>query len=306
MTVPGWLLAGALAPWIGIGEEPAAAPPLTVDVLVPADSPDESKGVATVGGERVRARDVLGPLFLSHTDVVYAALEQAIRRRVMMAEARAAGVVVPPELADRETERLLAAQQNEYKLAVGPDGDFEQYIEQRYGTSPAVYRAAVRDQVLEQLFLARTIRHEAMQHERMQVRVLVVEDLELARELLGKLKEGANFAALAKKHSIDRSAANEGLLAPVALDCPNPLLAGAAALEPGQLAEVEVVEKDGIKLFRLLALVARIPAQPGTFAALEAEVEKSLAERAVDPFEVAEWDRRVRPRHPIEVRLGRS
>ena len=283
------------------GEEPLTAAALSAHVsLVGGDT------LAVVDGDEIRAADVFPVLFLTHTDLIYAALEQAVRRNLMLKEVDRLGVAVHPGVLAENVAEVLKNQDDEFKLSAGPDYEFEKFIQERYGTSPADYREAVRNQVLEELFLARVIRYEARLEEQVQVRMIILNDLDLAKEVASKLGEGANFAALAKTHSIDRTAAEGGRFPPVRRDCPHALLDGLPDLSVGQVTEVSTLERSGRRLYRILRLDRVIPADPRPYGEQAAEIEQGLEERKIDPFEVLEWDRRVRDRYPIEVRLGRA
>ncbi len=261
--------------------------------------------LATIDGVPVESGDVLPLLYLTQTEMVFAALEQAVRRKLLLEEVARLSITVDESTVEAAAARVLKDQTANFQLAAGPDQDFEKFLEQRYGTTKEAYRAAVRTQVLEELFLERAIRFEASQHERLVVRIIVVDQLDKAKEIQDKLKEGANFAALAKTHSIDRSSKEGGLFPPVAADCPHPLLVGLADLAEGQLTDVSSYAKDGITVFRIAKLERRLPAESGTWAEKKAGIEASLADLPIDPFEIVEWDRRVRARHSIEVRLGK-
>lgn len=322
-----WLLLGALAAGLAAGDglpsgasgqEAGAAAPAgaargaPVELLAVDDLTCAAQGaaggsvLAIADGEEIRAAEVLPLLFLTHTELVYAALEQAVRRRLMIKEARRLCVRIGADQVEKSVAAVLKAQSDEFELAAGPGRDFEQYILERYGTTSAAYRAAVRDQVMEELFLARVIRYQARLEERIQVRVIVVEGMDAAREIAGKLDEGANFAALARAQSIDRSAAQGGLLPPVARDCPHPLLQGAASLKPGERAELSSIPGKSGELFRILRLEKELPADARPYSEQAADIEQELETRVIDPFELTEWDRRARERYRIEVRMGRA
>lgn len=269
---------------------------------------DEGVGrvLAVVDGEEITAEDVVTALFLTQTNVVFSAVETAIRRSLVIREARRLGVTVREGDLEIQVEGVLERQDNEFKMAAGPDFEFEDFIRERYGTSPATYREAVRSQVLEELFLSRLVRFDSRQRERMRIRMVIVEDIDLAKEILRKLEAGANFAALARTHSIDRTSESGGLYPPVALDCPNPLLGGLAELPEGTLAEVSTFSEAGFVVYRVARLEERLPADLRDYAEQEAEIRVGLEKSPLDPFEMMEWDRRLRDRYPIEVRLGRS
>lgn len=300
-------LAALLCPWPAFGAfaeeggEPLTGAALPRQVRMIGGEP-----LAVVDGEELRAEDVFPVLFLTHTDLIYAALEQAVRRRLMLKEVERLSITVRPELLDESVAAVLKNQEDEFQLAAGPDYVFESFIQERYGTAPEDYRGAVRNQVLEELFLARVIRYEAGLEEQVEVRMIILADLALAKEVAGKLAEGASFSALAKAHSIDPTNSQGGRFPPVRRDCPHPLLDGLDELSAGQVGEVSTLERSGQQLYRILRLDRVIPADRRPYGERAEEIEKGLAERKIDPFEVLEWDRRVRERYPIEVRLGRA
>lgn len=261
---------------------------------------------ASVDGNPVAAGELVVPLFLTDTEALYGALESAVRARLVRLESGRLGVTVPEQQVRAVAERIVEARADEFRLDAGPDADFFGYLRERYGVSEDLFRTAVATRVLEEQLLARLVRFELGARERVVVRVLVVDDVDEARELLESLREGANFAALARKKSLDASASRGGLFPPVPADCPHPLLVGTDGLEPGGLAEVAVVEARGRRLYRLLKLEQRLPADPRPYAERREEIERGLAERPLDPFEVIEWDRIVRARHRLEVGLGRG
>lgn len=262
--------------------------------------------LAVVDGEEIRAEDVLPFLFLTRTEQVFGALEQAVRRKLVARDAERFGVTVSRATLAANVTEVLKAQDDDFRLQAGPDQSFETYIRERYGTDPDVYRRCVEAQVLDELMLARVIRYEARQQERLEVRILVVDDVLTAREVIEQLAAGANFAALAKQHSLDRSAARGGLFPPVGIDCPHPLLLGAADLAEKEIAEISTIERGETRLYRVLKLERRLPADLRPYPSQAAEIEAELENRALDPFEAIEWDRRVRARHAIEVRMGRA
>ncbi len=301
---PGLLVALGLGGPVAAGDEVVDASALGVAPGRAALGGDPV--LAVVDGDEVRADDLLPFLFLTRTEHVFAALEQEVRRRLVAKEAASLGVTVPRPTVDEKVRQVLKAQDDDFRLQAGPDRSFEEYIRDRYGVDPAVYRRCVEQQVVHELMLARVVRYDLRRQERLQVRILVVDDVAVARDVLDKLAEGANFAALAKQVSVDRSAARGGLFPPVGVDCPHPLLAGARDLAEKEIAEISTVERGGTRLFRVLKLEKRFPPDPRPFAEQAAEVEAELEERPLDPFEALEWDRRARERHRIEVRMGRA
>ena len=261
--------------------------------------------LAVVDGEEVRAEHVLPFLYLTKTEWVFAALEQAVRQRLVTREAARLGVTVPAERLALKVTEVMKGQDDEFRLQAGPAADFASFIRERYGTDPDVYRRAVERQVRDEMLMARVVRADSRTGERLVVRILVVDQVDVARGVLDKLEKGANFAALAKQVSVDRSSVRGGLFPPLPADCPHPLLEGARALAPKEIAEISIIERGPTRLYRVLKLEKRLEADLRPYAAQAGEIEAELDARPIDPFEVMEWDRRAREHHEIEVRLGR-
>jgi peptidyl-prolyl cis-trans isomerase C len=97
-----------------------------------------------------------------------------------------------------------------------------------------------------------------------------------AEALLGELRKGADFAALAKKHSADpASSAKGGELAPLARgQMPKSFEDAAFALAPGELSGV-VETPFG---YHVLKLIERVPSTRYPFEAVRDEVRKRLGE----------------------------
>lgn len=272
----------------------------------PAEGNDAAGVLAKVDGREVRAPDLVSLLFLSQTQVVFAALEQAVRRELVRSEAERAGITVGASALDVAVAKVLKQQDDDFKLAAGPEQDLERYLEDRYGTTPRAYRAIVRQQVIEELFLARVIRYEFQQVDRGRLRLIVLDDRDAANTVREKLKEGANFAALAKQQSIDPSGKQGGLFPPLPLDCPHPLVKDAARLKVGETSDVGEADIGGHHVYWIARLEEKLPADTRPYSEQAAAIDKELEARPIDPFEHLEWDRRVRERHAVEIRLGRS
>lgn len=260
--------------------------------------------VALVDGEPIHADALLPALFLAKAETLYGALEQAIQNRLVRREASRLSVFVDARDVASEVERVLEEQEDQFRLAAGPDADLVGFFEQRYGVSKERYRAVVRERVVQEMFLQRVVRYEARQRERFQARVMLLDDPELAREVVAKLARGASFAALARQHSRDARAGQGGLYPPVAFDCPHELFKGAAELPVGETSDLLPYRASGRPLFRLLRVERRLPADPRPFRLQRADLERELRSEPLDPFELYEWDRRMRERYRIEVELG--
>ncbi|PLX82489.1 MAG: hypothetical protein C0616_02435 [Desulfuromonas sp.] len=136
-------------------------------------------------------------------------LRRVLDREMILAEADRLGIDVTPE----ELNRVVAEATGDY-----PPGEFRQELEQR-GLSEELWRrnlnrslrvektiAAAMGQVPEADDAAieayyRENEEDFKQSKRIRLRQIVVHDEEIANEVLGLLRQGADFAELAREHS---------------------------------------------------------------------------------------------------------
>ncbi len=111
---------------------------------------------------------------------------------------------------------------------------------------------------------------------RIVIRHIQLAQAEKAQELIKQLKGGADFAELASEHSINATARNGGLIAPMAPNdkrLPPSFTSAAAALtEPGQISDIVLVET----AYHILKLEKIIEAQAVDFQDVKNELAKDL------------------------------
>lgn len=263
--------------------------------------------LAHVDGAPVAARDLIGLLFLTSPDTIFGALEQAIRRRLVAAESERLAISVPEAKHTRFVEALLKKQIDDFHLALGPELDFEKYLDERYGMAMDSYRAILSDVALENLLFERVVRFAGRQNARAQFRLYVSSELEKAKAARQKLDEGANFAALAKKESEDRESAKQGgLYPPVPVHIPNVVVDAVKDLEIGKYSAIGTETRLGKTIYWIARLEARLPADTRLYTEQSADIEADLDQAPVHEFEMRLWDQEIRASHKIKVRLGRA
>ncbi len=277
--------------------EPAAAPPR---VAVTAATPDARlASVAAVDGVAIDAGSAFRLLLLSAPDEANNAVRQLVLDRLAAAEAAAIGIAVPTAVVDRELVRLLAEQERRIAEASKGKRDLAAHVLATWGIDREAYAAVARATLERSLLLERVVLHELAQHPRVQLRLLRVKDRALADELLRKLGQGADFAALARQHSEDASAREGGLYPPLPSDLPSPLFEQTEGLELGQCSPVqEIATADGTR-WRIVQLLARLPPDGGDLSARTAAIEQLLDGRALAPTELEAWMRLMEGRHEI-------
>ncbi len=111
---------------------------------------------------------------------------------------------------------------------------------------------------------------------RIVIRHIQLASAEKAQELLKQLRNGADFAELASKHSINATGRNGGLLAPMAANdkrLPPGFTKAAAALEePGQISDIVLVET----AYHILKLEKIIEPEPVNFQDVRDELSEAL------------------------------
>jgi len=195
---------------------------------------------------------------------------------------------------------------------------FDQFLESEMRMSLSEYQQLAAKSVAQTQLAAFTIRYEQMRSDRVAVRHLIVKDKKTADLCLQKLRDGADFAALARAESISPSKTEGGKLPPLDRELEHPIVKLAFETAPGNFGgPVEeqlgpVVGKSGFaedkntqKIYHLFRVLERLPARNVTFAQAKAEIVKSVRENPIRRFEFEAFMRKVGKKYPA-VLLGRE
>jgi hypothetical protein len=278
------------------------APPVDPPLLkeLPAAAKGRDVAVARVDGKPVFAADAYRLLFLSVPDDVEGSVRQLVVDRVAAAEAARLRAAVPPDVVAREYDRMIAAQ--EKKISEGTRGreDLAAYVKRRYRLEKPAYLAFVKASLERSLLLERIVLYELGGHPRVQLRMVRVKDKALADDLHHKLEQGADFAALARQNSEDASARDGGVYPPLPSDLGSPLFERTDALKSGELSAVEELSTPDGPRYRIVQVLARLPAESGDYAQRAAAIEQTLDGRALSPLELEAWTHLMEERHAVE------
>lgn len=306
---------GCAAPREQVGPElrPGDAGPVAVEVertMLPAAegagrdllalAPARDDELARVAGESVRKSQVFDRLAARDPELAQALVDLCVLDRVVAAAAERYGIDVRDEEIGSRMQSEEAVLRLESKAADDPA--FVRWIERRFGTPIATWRERLRREVELVLWRSHVIRYLARLEDRVSVRILVHDDPALLGEIREKLARGADFAALARRHSQDASAIDGGALPPFTRDAPHPIARAAFGLRAGELS-TPIPLGDGDRL-ALVWCVQTLPARDASFADLRAEIVAELELRPVTPFEqdafVARYCRSGAARAPDE------
>jgi parvulin-like peptidyl-prolyl isomerase len=267
-----------------------------------SETPGTRSVVATVDGRAImegefqeafdRRKAVLDESLLAKPDVQEAlkrrVLEELIARRLLLQEADRRGVSPPPEA----VEQRLAELSQGYT-----PNDYEAMLKEQ-GLSPEFFRARVTEDLTIELLMEKALgepktpkpaeveayyqEHVSEMHRPVRARALhlVVTTAEEAGKLRESVLKGADFAELARRHSIGPEAVKDGELGwrspgemPEAFD------EAIFALQPGQVSPV-VSSPYGFHLFKLLEVrESGVPsleeARPAIIARLKNEAREA-------------------------------
>jgi parvulin-like peptidyl-prolyl isomerase len=288
-------------PVLDLGPAAGAAVPASAPgpggLLAAGDDPS----VAEVDGVPVRASEVARALFRFDTGRAHDVLNQVLESRIIEADAAALGVAVPREEIAVRVEEEFRARQTEIRVQYGPEVTLEGFLRERYGATPASFRRDLEDLVRLASLRDRLVRFEATREDRIRIRVMVLPDEASARDAARRLREGADFTALARQVSL---APPQDLPSFRREEIRPPELAEELfAMAAGEISRPVRVARDGKQVFEVFKVVERSPARDLPWADLAKEVEKGIRERPVGIPEYLLWAGRARERHGVKFHL---
>lgn len=283
MTRSSLLRAAALLLLVAAGchrrppEDPSAAPVAWVNgqVLTRAEFERElARSLELPDGSTAPTPDQLGALRRT-------VLQAGLDRLLFVQEAAKRGVEILPAEVEQRLQRMRAD---------WPPEEFEALLAQRHQTLDEL-RNELRSQLIqERLFhelvyprvavTEEEIRAELDAHpellqepEQVHAAQIVVKELDQAKEIRAKLREGAKFADLARERSLSADAKDGGDLGWFPRGVMPPQFdAVAFSLGPGQISDVVTTDYG----FHIFKLIERRPARKKDLASVRAEVERQL------------------------------
>jgi hypothetical protein len=227
---------------------------------------------------------------------VFLIVEKLVSARLAFAEAERLGLKLDEQAVEAACAAQIARTRAEIAREAGGE-DLDDYIREVLGTEPERQWETVRAGVRRQMLAERAVRAFALEHENARVRILVVADEAQARGLADELAAGADFATLAREHSIDSSAAEGGLVPYLVRQDAAPLARIVFAAAPGEL--VGPLPAAG-HFFLVLVEELRAPLAGGPDELLGA-VEQSLRAFPVAEAEFLHWKLEMEQRYPVDL-----
>jgi PPIC-type peptidyl-prolyl cis-trans isomerase-like protein len=256
--------------------------------------PDD-RVVARVGGETLRKSQAFDYLLRTYPDKVRASIAVMLGNRVLAAECDRWGI----RIGAREIETWWSEQERQLerqaKLDLGPNATLEDFVRQRIGQELSEYREVARDRERAKRLLSRLVRFHQIRSDRIELRIVSVTDRDGALQIRKWLKEGAEFAAVARRYSVHPSAENGGRLPPIWRGALHPELDEVAfGLAEGETGPVvHVRDAAGRDRYQIARVLRRLPGREVSWGEVEAQVLASLEKEPLSPDEWTLWQIRV-------------
>jgi hypothetical protein len=251
--------------------------------------------LGTVAGEALTGADLIAAWHALSSRDLWLVVDKLVATRLARAEAGRLGLVLPPELIEREfgVEYARLAQDVEASAAGVP---IEEFIAGRLGVDPQNYFEIMRAATIERMLTERVARAWVLAQESRAVRMVVVEvnDVGSLRE---ELEGGADMEQVARDRSLDDSGPSGGLIPFLVNTDGSPLAQAAFAAAVGEL--VGPLSSGEVRLF--LRVEGINPARPGTWAQVGESVEASLALIPLEDSEYVPWKLAMERSWPIDL-----
>jgi peptidyl-prolyl cis-trans isomerase C len=254
-----------------------------------AASPSRDEPLARVEGSEVRLSDLARAMLLERPAESRDLARALAVREVVRREAERLGITVRREDLEEGISKEMEGLRRQVEKESGGRTTLAEFLRREMGTTEAAWREALERRALSDRFLGLVVRYAGSLEERAVVRVLTTPRREEAASFLAQVREGADFAVLARERSVGPGRADGGKLPPFGRGWDHPIAKTAFELAPGEVAGP--IEESGPKgsAFHLVRLLEKLPAREAPFPEVEEEVRASLRARGVERFEYERW-----------------
>lgn len=262
---------------------------------------DDDAPLVVVRGEAITKGDLVA--YISKDSTYWERpLENLIREVLIEQEVERLGITTSAEQIEQRIEKEIENRREHLKATGGADGKTLEEILAEEGQTLEELKEQLRKSrdLLLYMALEKLVKYDELREEKVEVRHIVLERHERAKalEILEKIKEGADFATLARKESKDAAAANGGLLPPFGRGVMIKEFEDAAfALSPGELSGV-VETPIGLHIIKC---ISRREKRNVSFAQMEEEVWKAIMEEGVSEESMRRWVDALYQRSDVKV-----
>ena len=292
-----WLAAALLA---GCGAPPNPEP--EVAAARPAGEARSSGAgempvLGRVRGREIRADEFLARLWMRDNGAAREVLEQLVMAELAVLEAARLGLELDPGEVRSLVESSQAALASRLSR-LDPPLTVDEHVRRNLGVDPRFYRRQVERDAVVQLVAERCVRAHTLTSPRVRVRILDLDDAGVA-QARAALEAGESFASIA-----ERFGGAEGLT--LVRSESNDLARLAFATEPGEVGGPMVRDGHHVLLEVEAFLEPLGPAGAdaegaGSWPAIAAQVEASLARDPVGDREFVQWRHRMVERYAVDL-----
>jgi hypothetical protein len=242
---------------------------------------------ARVGDVEIRKSDAFDRLLEIEGVRVQAFCERLVQDAMVAAFARRYEIVVD----EAEIAAMLQAHEDEMRASLERVGDpvddetFRAFVESQFGMTLEAYRRRFSVDLARQRYRGYVVRYLRLLEEQVVLRGLWNRDRELVDRLALEVREGADFAKLARRHSDHQTARDGGLLPPLTRSFESPITEPAFELAPGEVSDVLTIESETGVQFAIFYCLERRPPRDADFAEVRDELRADLERRPLEDVE---------------------
>lgn len=255
-----------------------------------------SRDLGSIAGRPLEAEDLLVELHgLLGTDFLRV-LDRFVATELARNEAARLGLRLDGTRLEAEVARV----RSELMTAFGdrhPGAGYDQVVTAELGLRPDVHAERVREAAARQLVAERVVRAHTLASPSFEVRLLVTNSALEADALVLRLREGADFAELARTASVDDSASEGGRVPYLIDDERSPLARAARVTAVGEVTGP--FELGGLHV--VLRVERRREPVVGRWPEVAGAVEESLAADPVAESEFAHWQLTMDGRYRVDL-----
>lgn len=257
--------------------------------------------VLEVAGERATAADAFDSLLFHFRDDAVEVLRKLAGDAIIRAEAARLGVTVENEDFEPAVREAIATLQKRVETEYGSSLTLDEFLQEEMFTSRAEYEHSVRAFARQSRLCAFVIRYDQMTNDRATVRHLLLRDRKKAEQCLQKLREGADFAALARDESLAATKNDGGKIPPFDREFPHAITSTAFTTPPGTLAGPIEEKRGEIVNFHIIKVLDLKKGRALSFGDAREEIVNSLRDSPLSRFEFEAFMRKAGKRYSARV-----
>jgi hypothetical protein len=224
---------------------------------------------------------------------------------ILRREANKYGIAPDPNDVREGVAAALQTLRTRVETEYGQGYGIERFLGEELATTSQEYESQLRAFVEKGILAGLVIRFDAFCSERVVIRHIAVADEKTAKELLAKVQQGADFAAVARQESLAPTKADGGKLPPFDRDFDHPMAKLAFELPVGSIGGPVVDARAARPIYHLIKVLERVPSKKDSFASVSETIRKGLRERPIERFEFEAYMRKMEKAYPVEI-LGRA